>query len=130
MNVVSQSYSATEHETRSKPQEHLEAIDVIFSRYRRILYRVAYRVLENHEEAEEAVQNCLLCSHIRCHSKSRKLRPIDKPNGGLHEGRSTYFFGSSVSDAHRDCHGRNFRQIKARAGTERIVADLIGRWPC
>ena len=24
----------------------------------------------------------------------------------------------------------NIRQIKARAGTERIMADVIGRWPC
>jgi DNA-directed RNA polymerase specialized sigma24 family protein len=62
MNVVLQSYSRTEDETRSSSQETLEVLDVLFSRYRRVLYRVAYRVLENHEEAEEAVQNCLLAA--------------------------------------------------------------------
>lgn len=59
MNVVSQSYSGTEDEIRSNSRESPEALDVLFSRYRRVLYRIAYRVLENHEEAEEAVQNCL-----------------------------------------------------------------------
>ena len=62
MNVVSQSYSRTEDETRSNSQEHPEALDVLFSRYRRVLYRIAYRVLENHEEAGDAVQNCLLAA--------------------------------------------------------------------
>jgi hypothetical protein len=48
MNVMSQSYSGTEDETRSNSQEN-QATDVLFSRYRRVLYRVAYRVLENHK---------------------------------------------------------------------------------
>jgi DNA-directed RNA polymerase specialized sigma24 family protein len=30
--------------------------------YSRVLYRVAYRVLENHQEAKEAVRNCLLAA--------------------------------------------------------------------
>ena len=38
----------------------LEAFDVLFSRYRRVLSLVAYRVLDSHAEAEIAVQNCLL----------------------------------------------------------------------
>jgi DNA-directed RNA polymerase specialized sigma24 family protein len=62
MNVMSQSYSRTEDETRSKSHEHLEALDVLFSRYRRVLYRIAHRVLENHEDARDAVQNCLLAA--------------------------------------------------------------------
>jgi DNA-directed RNA polymerase specialized sigma24 family protein len=62
MNVVSQSYSGTEDETRTNSQENPEALDVLFSRYGRVLYRLAYRVLENHEEAEDAVQNCLLAA--------------------------------------------------------------------
>jgi hypothetical protein len=41
-------------------QGSLEALDVLFSRYRRILSLVAYRVLDSHVEAEIAVQNCLL----------------------------------------------------------------------
>lgn len=36
----------------------LQAFDVLFLRYRRVLSLIAYRILGNHEEAEEAVQNC------------------------------------------------------------------------
>jgi RNA polymerase sigma-70 factor (ECF subfamily) len=35
-------------------------LDVLFSRYRHLLSLVAYRVIGNHAEAEDAVQNCLL----------------------------------------------------------------------
>jgi DNA-directed RNA polymerase specialized sigma24 family protein len=62
MNVVSQLYSGTEDETRSNWQENLDSLDVLFSRYRRVLYRVAYRVLDNHQEAKDAVRNCLLAA--------------------------------------------------------------------
>jgi len=62
MNVVLQSHSGTEDETRSNSQENPEALDVLFSRYRRVLYRIAYRVLENHQEAKDAVCNCLLAA--------------------------------------------------------------------
>jgi RNA polymerase sigma-70 factor (ECF subfamily) len=37
-----------------------EASNVLLSRYRQLLYRLAYRVLRNHEDSEDAVQNCLL----------------------------------------------------------------------
>jgi hypothetical protein len=43
----------------------LEALDVLFSRYRGLLSLIAYRVLGNHEEAEDAVQNCLRAASIR-----------------------------------------------------------------
>jgi RNA polymerase sigma-70 factor (ECF subfamily) len=43
----------------SNSQGNLEALDVLFSRYRNVLSLVAYRVLGNHAEAEDAVQNCL-----------------------------------------------------------------------
>jgi RNA polymerase sigma-70 factor, ECF subfamily len=36
------------------------AFEILFSRYRPILYRLAQRVLRNHEESEDAVQNCSL----------------------------------------------------------------------
>jgi DNA-directed RNA polymerase specialized sigma24 family protein len=62
MNVVSQSYSRTEDETTSASQDNLQALDVLFSLYRRVLYGVAYRVLNNHQKAEDAVQNCLLAA--------------------------------------------------------------------
>ena len=59
MNVVSRLYLGTEDETRSNWQGNPDSLDVLFSRYRRVLYQVAYRVLDNHEAAEDAVQNCL-----------------------------------------------------------------------
>jgi DNA-directed RNA polymerase specialized sigma24 family protein len=62
MNVISQLYSGTEDETRSNWQENLDSLDVPFSRYRRLLYRVAYRVLDNHQQAKDAVRNCLLAA--------------------------------------------------------------------
>ena len=37
-----------------------EAFNVLFSKYRQLLYRLAYRVLYNHEEAEDAVQKLFL----------------------------------------------------------------------
>lgn len=44
----------------NNPLENPEALDDRLSRYRRVLSFVAYRVLPNHEEADEAVRNCLL----------------------------------------------------------------------
>jgi Sigma-70 region 2 len=40
-------------------QGSLEGLDVLFSRYRRVLSLVAYHVLGSHAEAEIAVQNCV-----------------------------------------------------------------------
>jgi hypothetical protein len=40
-------------------RQSLDRLDVLLSRYRRILLMIAYRVLGNHEEAEDAVQNCI-----------------------------------------------------------------------
>lgn len=37
-----------------------EALHVLFVRNRRLLHSLAYRLLRNHGEAEDAVQNCLL----------------------------------------------------------------------
>jgi hypothetical protein len=89
---------------------------------------------------------------IRCHPESRKLRPIDEPNGGLHEDRSTYFFGCSGSDGevflifgfifnHRDL--KRFSTLRRgqayswstphgvshvpNQGLDVFAADLIGR---
>ena len=59
MNAILELRSRSEDETISNSQENLEALDILFSRYRRTLSLVAYRVLSNHEEAEDAVQNCL-----------------------------------------------------------------------
>jgi hypothetical protein len=59
MNATPQLHSGKEDETLSNAQGSLEALDVLFSRYRHVLSLVAYRVLGNHAEAEDAVQNCL-----------------------------------------------------------------------
>jgi hypothetical protein len=55
-----QLHSRQEGETLSNSQASLEPMDVLFSRYRRVLSLVAYSVLADHAEAEDAVQNCLL----------------------------------------------------------------------
>ena len=41
------------------------AFEILFSRYRPILYRLAQRILRNHEEAEDAVQNCSLAAFCK-----------------------------------------------------------------
>ena len=58
-NAMSALRSGNEDEPLSNSQGNLEALDVLLSRYRRVLFLVAHRVLGNHEEAEDAVQNCL-----------------------------------------------------------------------
>jgi len=60
LNATPQLRSWKKDETLSNSQGNLEASDVLFSRYRHVLSLIAYRVLGNHAEAEEAVQNCLL----------------------------------------------------------------------
>ena len=59
-NATAQSRSRKEYETLRNSKRSLEALDVLFSRYRHVLSLVAYRILGNHAEAEDAVQNCLL----------------------------------------------------------------------
>src|SRR6267154_4892868 len=59
-----------DHKSESRPNNscetlhishaHLEPFDALFSQYRRVLYSVAYRVLFNHRDAEDAVQNFFL----------------------------------------------------------------------
>jgi DNA-directed RNA polymerase specialized sigma24 family protein len=59
MNAMLESQARSEDETLSNTQGDLEALAILVLRYRRALSLVAYRVLGNHEEAEEAVQNSL-----------------------------------------------------------------------
>jgi RNA polymerase sigma factor (sigma-70 family) len=37
-----------------------QALDTLFARHRRLLHSLAVRILHNHEEAEDAVQNCMV----------------------------------------------------------------------
>jgi hypothetical protein len=59
-NAIPELSSGNEDAILSNSQGDLEALDVLLSRYRSVLSLVAYRVLGNHEEAEDAVENCLL----------------------------------------------------------------------
>ena len=49
-------------EILSNSQSNLDALDVLLSRYRQTLLLVAYRVLGDHNQAEDAVQRCLMSS--------------------------------------------------------------------
>jgi DNA-directed RNA polymerase specialized sigma24 family protein len=51
-----------EDETLSDSQGNREASDALFLRYRSVLSLVAYRVLGDHKQAEDAVQRCLQSS--------------------------------------------------------------------
>ena len=46
----------------SEIQEMMAAFDTQLSRCQSLLYFVAYRVLDSREDAEEAVQNCVLAA--------------------------------------------------------------------
>jgi len=61
-NVTPEPGSENEDGTSSTSPDKLDALDVLCSRYRHVLSLVAYRVLDNHEEAEDAVRNCLLAA--------------------------------------------------------------------
>lgn len=58
MNPGSESHQENTGGTLSKSQVSPEAFDVLFARYRCMLYFIAYRVLHNNKDAEDAVQNC------------------------------------------------------------------------
>ena len=49
----------------SNSQGNLEALNVLLLRYRRTLLFVAYRVLGDHNQAEDAVQRCLQSAAYR-----------------------------------------------------------------
>lgn len=49
-------------------QGDTNAFEILFSRYRPILYRLAQRILRNHEESEDAVQNCSLVAFCKMDS--------------------------------------------------------------
>jgi RNA polymerase sigma-70 factor (ECF subfamily) len=67
--AAASSSSETHHDddwlVSSALQGDEDAFNVLFSRYRSLLYRLAYRVLRNREESEDAVQNCLLLAFCK-----------------------------------------------------------------
>jgi DNA-directed RNA polymerase specialized sigma24 family protein len=60
MDYKSESRPKNSCETLDISHAHSEAFDALFSRYRRILHSIAYRVLCNHRDAESAVQALFL----------------------------------------------------------------------
>jgi DNA-directed RNA polymerase specialized sigma24 family protein len=77
-------------------QLHSIALNAFFSRYRRVLHSIAYRVLLNHRDAESAVQNLFLWAsrnipRFKCEGSFRGwlLRGlIDEALAVLHKNRS------------------------------------------
>ena len=59
MNVRTALRLGSDYRTRCTPHGTPETFDDFSSRYHQLLSVVAYRVLGNHVETEEAVQNCL-----------------------------------------------------------------------
>jgi hypothetical protein len=59
VNSMSELRSEDEDQTVSNSQGNIKALDVLFSRYRRTLFLVAYRVLGDHNQAGDALQRCL-----------------------------------------------------------------------
>jgi DNA-directed RNA polymerase specialized sigma24 family protein len=60
-------------------QVHSEAFDVLFSRYRRVLHFVAYRLLCDHKDAEDAVQSFFVSvsnnvQRFECEGSFRRAR--------------------------------------------------------
>lgn len=63
-NFISESHTEDETRTLSHPHEYPEALDERLSRYRQVLFFLAYRVLCNRTDAEDAVRNCLSAASL------------------------------------------------------------------
>jgi RNA polymerase sigma-70 factor, ECF subfamily len=85
-----------------------EAFNVLFSRYRRLLYRLAYRVLRNHEESEDAVQNCLLLAYCKL--------PGFKHEGAFRSWLARILFNEAVSILRK-------RRNYVTSSSERVSSD-------
>jgi RNA polymerase sigma-70 factor (ECF subfamily) len=85
-----------------------EASNVLLSRYRQLLYRLAHRVLRNHEDCEDAVQNCLLLAFS-------KLSAF-KHEGAFRSWLARILFNEAVSILRQ-------RRHQATNSVERISSD-------
>ena len=94
-------------------QVNSQRFDVLFSKYRRVLYHVAHRMLGNHQEAEHALHLCFLsaCENIPQFDSERRFRSwlvrvlMDEAQTMLH----TRSFRSSTSsellpNSHHNSH--------------------------
>jgi len=96
-------------------------LDILFSRYSRALSLVAYRVLGNHKEAEDAVQNCLRTATDNVPRSNTKVRSA----AGWLESLSMklcYFLASKVWHPPLGAH---HLVKKAMARRNNITADLF-----
>jgi DNA-directed RNA polymerase specialized sigma24 family protein len=96
MNHKSESCLENSGRTAHISQISVEAFRALFSQYRRVLYSVAYRLLFNHRDAEDAVQKFFLSAStnipmFECEGSFRSwlLRGlIDEALAILHKNRS------------------------------------------
>jgi Sigma-70 region 2 len=63
-NFISESHTGDQTRTLNHPHEYAEALDERLSRYRQVLFFLAYRVLRNRKDAEDAVQNCFSAASL------------------------------------------------------------------
>ena len=63
--AISQTHLDDDNLIANGLQGDQEAFNVLFSKYRRLLYSLASRVLHSHEEAEDAVQNSSLLAFCK-----------------------------------------------------------------
>jgi Sigma-70 region 2 len=109
----SESGAENRGKTVSNFQVNSQRFDVLFSKYRRVLYFVAHRMLGNHQEAEHALHLCFLsaCENIPQFDSERRFRSwlvrvlMDEAQTMLH----TRSFRSSTScellpNSHHNSH--------------------------
>ena len=79
--AISQTHLEDDNLIANGLQGDQEAFNVLFSKYRHLLYSLASRVLHSHDEAEDAVQNSSLLAFCKLRSFKhegafrRKLSP-------------------------------------------------------
>jgi RNA polymerase sigma-70 factor (ECF subfamily) len=66
--AISQTHLDDDNLIANGLQGDQEAFNVLFSKYRRLLYSLASRVLHSHDEAEDAVQNSSLLAFCKLRS--------------------------------------------------------------
>jgi DNA-directed RNA polymerase specialized sigma24 family protein len=76
MNPHSETIPESRGETLSISQVRPETFETMFSRYRHVLYLVSYRILNNHQDAKEAVQTAYFRPLIKFHGSSTKATSV------------------------------------------------------
>jgi DNA-directed RNA polymerase specialized sigma24 family protein len=115
LNPGSEAPAENRGNTLSIPKLNSQPFDVLFAKYRSVLYFVALRVLGNHREAEDAVQRCFLSASANtpqfdCEGRFRSWLVrvlIDEALTILHKNsirspRSSEVLLSSLTDLHDD----------------------------